>query len=113
MADDLIQWLGGHDLGKYHEAFVTNEIDLSTLPLLTEEDLIELGLPLGARRKLQAAIGQLPQSVIHSSPASAHSSTPLSISENSLDKRQPEGQQQGLAAWERQPDARKPATRSV
>ena len=53
MADDVKIWLKNHDLGKYGELFTEHEIDLGTLPLLSEADLKEPGLPLGARRKLQ------------------------------------------------------------
>ena len=48
-----------HELGKYVEVFAENEIDLATLPHVTEEDLKKLDLTLGARRKLFAAVEQL------------------------------------------------------
>jgi len=52
--DDLLQSLG---LGKYVERLRAEEVDLAALRLLSERDLADLGLPLGPRRKLQAAIG--------------------------------------------------------
>ena len=59
MPDEVKNWLEKHGLGKYAEVFAKNEIDFQALPRLSEEDLKELGLPLGARRNLQAAIQQL------------------------------------------------------
>ena len=59
MAEDFAQWLDGLGLGQYAQAFADNAIDLETLPHLSDDDLTELGLPLGHRRKLQAAIGAL------------------------------------------------------
>ncbi len=56
MADDIRQWLEELGLGKYGEVFVENEIDFGTLPRLDTEDLKELGLPIGPRKKLLAAI---------------------------------------------------------
>jgi class 3 adenylate cyclase len=53
------QWLKGLGLGRYAEAFADNEIDLHALPHITEEDLKEVGVALGARRKLLAAIAEL------------------------------------------------------
>jgi class 3 adenylate cyclase len=48
-------------LGKYADIFVENEIDFDALRHLTEEDLREIGVALGARRKLRAAIADLDQ----------------------------------------------------
>ena len=56
---DLAEWLAGLGLGKYAAAFVEQEIDFDLLPLLTEADVRELGLPIGPRRKLLEAIGAL------------------------------------------------------
>lgn len=49
----ILQSIG---LGQYAEAFAAADVDASVLPLLTEEDLKDLGLSLGHRRKLLAAI---------------------------------------------------------
>jgi len=56
MTDELAQWLETLDLGKYAEVFIENEVGLRDLPHLTEDDLKDLGLPLGPRRRLMAAI---------------------------------------------------------
>ena len=49
MARDIGEWLEGLGLGRYAEAFAENEIDLPALPHITEEDLKEIGVALGAR----------------------------------------------------------------
>ncbi len=53
---DLAAWLTSHDLGAYAETFARNEITLQDLPLLSDADLRELGLPMGPRRRLLAAM---------------------------------------------------------
>ncbi|MEE8197814.1 MAG: hypothetical protein V3T69_11635, partial [Acidiferrobacterales bacterium] len=59
MARDINEWLEDLGLGKYAEVFAENEIDLAALPHVTEEDLKEIGVALGARRNLLAAIAAL------------------------------------------------------
>ncbi len=59
MAQDIGAWLEGLGLGKYAEAFVENGVDLRALPHLSEDDLKELGVLLGHRRILLAAIQSL------------------------------------------------------
>jgi hypothetical protein len=56
---DVADWLVRLGLGKYAPAFLDQEIDFDGLRLLTEQDLRELGLPIGPRRKLLEAIGAL------------------------------------------------------
>jgi class 3 adenylate cyclase/tetratricopeptide (TPR) repeat protein len=46
-------------LDRYAEAFAAHEIDFEALQYLTDDDLKTLGLPLGPRRKVLAAIGEL------------------------------------------------------
>ena len=59
MAKDIKQWLDELDLGKFGDLFVEHDIDLAALPHITNEDLKELGIKVGARRKIQAAIQDL------------------------------------------------------
>lgn len=110
MPDELRNWLKGFGLDKYEEIFTSNEIDLSTLPLLTEEDLKDLGLSLGARRRLQAAIGQLPQSGLRPTASPPTNPALSSTSDGRSGAHTPAESGPALTAWERQPDARKPAT---
>jgi class 3 adenylate cyclase len=51
----IAEWLEAIGLEKYAPAFADHEIDLAALPHLTEDDLREIGLPLGPRRKVLAA----------------------------------------------------------
>jgi class 3 adenylate cyclase len=54
----IADWLQKLDLDQYALRFAENEIDVSILPHLTDEDLKGLGVPLGHRRKILAAINQ-------------------------------------------------------
>lgn len=53
---DIAKWLESLGLGKYAKVFAENEIDFEILPHLTDEDLKDIGLPLGPRKKLSLAI---------------------------------------------------------
>jgi class 3 adenylate cyclase/tetratricopeptide (TPR) repeat protein len=54
----IAEWLDELGLSEHAERFVANKIDVAVLPLLTDEDLKEIGIPLGHRRKILAAINQ-------------------------------------------------------
>ncbi|MDX1375273.1 MAG: adenylate/guanylate cyclase domain-containing protein [Burkholderiales bacterium] len=56
---DIRQWLQARGLGQHADAFEREQLDLDALPHLTEENLKDLGLPLGHRIKLLAAIRAL------------------------------------------------------
>ncbi|OED36426.1 hypothetical protein AB833_27845 [Chromatiales bacterium (ex Bugula neritina AB1)] len=71
MADDIGQWLGALGLEKYTSTFTEQEIDLSVLPDLTDTELQELGLPLGPRKKILKAAGQLAGTATPKTPAQA------------------------------------------
>ena len=58
MVDNIRQWLEEHELEKYGDVFVENEITVHELQDLTEADLKELGLPMGPRKRFQRAINQ-------------------------------------------------------
>ncbi|XP_071796694.1 pre-mRNA splicing regulator USH1G-like [Asterias amurensis] len=53
---DLEFFLAVLNLSEYLPMFTREEIDLQALVLLTDEDFVKLGLPLGPRRKLTDAI---------------------------------------------------------
>ena len=73
---DVAAWLQGLGLGKYAQAFADNEIDFEALPHLTEKMLEELGLPIGPRAKLLAAISRLaPPTAPAASSASGEKAT--------------------------------------
>ncbi len=58
MMQSTDQWLGEIGLGQYASIFAENDVSLDVLPTLSDEDLKELGLSLGHRRRLQQAIAE-------------------------------------------------------
>src|SRR5262252_2937199 len=59
MADDIAEWLRELGVGKYVETFCANDIDIRAARYLTEGDLRELGVSLGHRKIVLAAIALL------------------------------------------------------
>lgn len=59
MARDIAEWLDSLGFGRYADGFADNEIDLDALPHITEADLKDIGVALGPRRKMLAAIAEL------------------------------------------------------
>jgi class 3 adenylate cyclase/predicted ATPase len=53
------EWLKSLGMSEYTERFVENRIDISVLRDLTDQDLKDLGVILGDRRKMLRAIGEL------------------------------------------------------
>jgi hypothetical protein len=53
------EWLESIGLGEYAQRFAENAIDFSILRDLTDQDLKELGVLLGHRRKMLRAIAGL------------------------------------------------------
>ncbi|HKM73561.1 MAG TPA: AAA family ATPase [Stellaceae bacterium] len=58
-AIDIASWLQEIGLAEHIEVFRAEKIDAAVLPTLSDADLRELGLPLGDRKKLRAAIDAL------------------------------------------------------
>ena len=56
---EIENWLSELELEKYVSAFVEAEIAFDDLPHLTDEDLKEVGLPVGPRRRVSEAIKRL------------------------------------------------------
>ena len=56
--EQIRDWLEKLGLGQYAKLFVDNDIDVSVLPHLTDEDLKNLGISLGHRRKIFAGINE-------------------------------------------------------
>src|SRR5499427_3872586 len=54
----IADWLRRLGLPEYAERFAENGIDVSVLPHLTDQDLKDMGVLLGHRRKMLAAIGE-------------------------------------------------------
>jgi class 3 adenylate cyclase len=60
----VAEWLTSIGLAEYAQRFAENAIDLSIVRDLTEEDLKELGVLLGHRRKMLRAIAELNEAVL-------------------------------------------------
>ncbi len=56
---DISGWLGALGLERYADIFAENGVDMRALPFLTDQDLAEMGVLLGHRRILLAAISTL------------------------------------------------------
>src|SRR4029079_6936068 len=60
-------WLGKLGMSEYAERFAENRIDFAVLPDLTDQDLKDIGVVLGDRRKILRAIARLdaaPEAVV-------------------------------------------------
>src|SRR5262252_2631686 len=66
----IAEWLASIGLSEYAQRFADNAIDLSVIRDLTEQDLKDLGVLLGHRRKILRAIAELP-----AAPAPAETAT--------------------------------------
>jgi class 3 adenylate cyclase/predicted ATPase len=55
----IAEWLAKIGLDRYTPAFIDNDIDVEVLRYLTDADLERIGVSLGHRRKLLAAIAEL------------------------------------------------------
>ena len=60
----IAEWLASIGLGEYSQCFAENAIDLSVVPDLTEQDLKDLGVFLGHRRKMLRAIADMKGSAL-------------------------------------------------
>lgn len=66
---DVAGWLEKLGMSEYAQRFVDNKIDSAVLRYLTDQDLKEIGLPLGDRRKMLRAIAELTADVPTFKPA--------------------------------------------
>ena len=55
----IADWLEKLGMSEYVQRFAENRIDFSVLPDLTDQDLKDLGVALGDRRKILRAIADL------------------------------------------------------
>ena len=56
---EISDWLEKLGMSEYAQRFAENGIDFSVLPYLTDQDLEKIGVSLGHRRKMLAAIAEL------------------------------------------------------
>ncbi len=54
----IAAWLGKLGLEQYAKRFSDNDIDVAVLPHLSDQDLKDLGVSLGHRRKIFAAVNK-------------------------------------------------------
>ena len=59
MAANIREWLENLGLYQYAETFAENDVDFRALPHLDREDLKELGVSLGHRKVILAAVLKL------------------------------------------------------
>ena len=56
---EVRNWLNGLGLAEYADAFERERIDLAAVHTLSDADLRELGMPMGPRKKVKAAVAAL------------------------------------------------------
>src|SRR3954464_4720941 len=91
----IAAWLEEIGLGKYADAFRSNDIDFDVLPALGQDELKELGVSLGDRQRLLKAIAarSAPAAEIPA-PSAPAASTPVApapsmpVPEPSAERRQ-------------------------
>jgi class 3 adenylate cyclase/tetratricopeptide (TPR) repeat protein len=73
-ASSLSEWLKANELEQFVGIFEENEVDLTTLRVLTESDLKELGLPFGPRKRMLNLLNE-EKALEKSAAAGAHAGT--------------------------------------
>jgi class 3 adenylate cyclase len=68
----ITEWLASLGLSEYAQRFAENDIDVTVLRHLTDQDLKEIGVSLGHRRKILASIAEL----AGAAPATAQAKAP-------------------------------------
>src|SRR6516162_10287140 len=82
----IADWLEKLGLSEYAQRFAENGIDISVLRYLTDQDLKDIGVLLGHRRKMLAAISELTSAAPVTSEASAVEAQPKT--QDSAERRQ-------------------------
>ena len=78
---EIGEWLKALGMFEYTERFAENGIDVSVLRHLTDQDLKDIGVLLGHRRKLLAAIAELAQTVTAAPQAALVETKPYGVAE--------------------------------
>jgi class 3 adenylate cyclase len=81
---EVADWLNRLGMSEYAERFAENGIDISVLRHLTDQDLKDIGVLLGHRRKLLAAIAELASA----GPATSQSTLAEPKSQDVAERRQ-------------------------
>jgi class 3 adenylate cyclase/predicted ATPase len=88
----IADWLEKLGMSEYTQRFVENGIDLSVLSDLTDQDLKDIGVLLGHRRKLLRAIAELNKPPTAAAPASAPSSLQATVAVMTGSAEEPTGE---------------------
>jgi class 3 adenylate cyclase len=90
----IADWLEKLDMSEYAQRFADERIDFSVLPDLTDQDLKDLGVVLGDRRKILRAIAKLDAAPANITPIPKQSSIlsvaalqPVSVTEEASERR--------------------------
>jgi hypothetical protein len=83
----IADWLEKLGLSEYAQRFAENDIDFTILPDLTDQDLKELGVSLGHRRKLLRAIANL-EAIEKNAPAVAVAAPAAPLPLDTAERRQ-------------------------
>jgi hypothetical protein len=81
---DIRQWLTDLGLERFGDAFEREELTPANLPELSDDELKDLGLPLGPRKMILKAIEAMRTTVTISPPRSPDSDTPKHFAEKIL-----------------------------
>ena len=73
---EIADWLEKLGMSEYAQRFAENDVDISVLPHLSDHDLKELGISLGHRRKMLAAIAKLEDTSTAPAPTRTPESSP-------------------------------------
>jgi hypothetical protein len=74
--EQIADWLAKLGMSEYAERFAENDVDISVLPHLSDHDLKELGVSLGHRGKMLAAIAKFDEISAAAVPVPAPRSQP-------------------------------------
>lgn len=74
-ANNLNEWLNENGLGHYADVLEKNAVDLDVLPELSRQDLTDLGISLGHRKRRLKALRESFGS--HSVPTASPAKAPL------------------------------------
>jgi hypothetical protein len=75
---DIDSWLENNKLARYKPAFAEHDIDLEVLPELSDEDLKELSVTLGHRRKIQKILATTELATLDNPPTRTDIATGVS-----------------------------------
>ncbi|HEY5680638.1 MAG TPA: hypothetical protein VIS55_11260, partial [Pseudomonadales bacterium] len=73
---DVQSWLAKLGLDKFASAFADAEVEFADLANLTEDDLKEIGLPVGPRRRVSSAIAAMKNAAPVDGPAEQDQPSP-------------------------------------